>query len=294
MSQRHGALLTVVALCVSYPTSTPAQPVSATTDILASAQRQAGFAHALEQAFPMTPDMVRSYRETFEENEIAVSHQPYPETLDDAVLVTLQPGEQPVELRIAPGLATVVGFFDAAGNAWPIRQYVIGNGEEFQVTQLGEDAGALAISPLSRVGWTNLVILLSGEESPAILKIIIDNARAHVRRSIQIAKLLPGTDTGNHTSMPDLPVAGDRRMLAALTGAGLPEGMQPVPIVGVDAIGWISGDALILRSRHALLSPHWLESLAGPGGIRAYRLNAASALLFSVDGRIVQARIELP
>ena len=256
--------------------------------------RRAGFQSALESVFPMTPDMVRDYRGAFSENEEAIFLEPYPEPVDDAALVTLEPGEQPLGLSVAPGIASVVGFHDAAGKPWPVRQFVVGDGSSFQVVQLGENSSALAVSPLARVGWTNLVIALAGEESPLVLRVSIDRKRAHFRRSIQIMKLGPASENAAHAEPEKLPAAGDRRMIAALTGAGMGAGSSQAPVSGVDAMAWTAEGQLYVRSRHALLSPPWSASLAGPGGIRAYRLGIGSALLFSVDGRIVRATLDLP
>ena len=95
---------------------------------------------------------------------MAARDVPFPEPLVDAVFVELSPGERPKELRVAPGMASAIGFFDASGRPWPIRQFVIGNADEFKVIQLGE--GSLSVSPLERVGWTNLIVALLDEPVP--------------------------------------------------------------------------------------------------------------------------------
>ena len=256
--------------------------------------RETGFRSALESVFPMTPQMVRDYRRAFDANEDSTLRRPFPTAIDDAALVSLAPGEQPIELYVAPGLASVVGFHDAAGRPWPIRQFVLGNGTGFTVAQLGENSSALAVSPLVRVGWTNLVVALAGEETPVVLKILTDSTQAHIRRSIQVMKLGPASDSEPGQPAGTLPQPGDKQMIAALTGAGLPETAVRVPVTGVDAQAWKIGRNILVRSKNPLLSPGWTASLAGPGGIRAYRLNAVSTLLFSVNGNIVQAVVELP
>lgn len=258
-----------------------------------SEEQRRGFNEALDSVFPMTPQMIRDYRGAFSDNEEATFDTPYPEAVDDAALITLEPGEEPTEISVAPGIASVVGFVDATGTPWPIRQYVLGNGEAFQVAQLGELSSTIAISPMVRVGWTNLVIALAGEESPVVIKVKIDKQRAHFRRSIQVLKLGPASESGS-TEPRQLPSAGDSQMIAALTGVGMGSGATPIPVNGVDGQAWTHNGQLYVRSRHTLLSPPWTSSLAGPGGIRAYRLGIRSTLLFSVDGRIVRATVELP
>ncbi|MCE2523679.1 MAG: hypothetical protein J4F49_10770, partial [Rhodobacteraceae bacterium] len=92
----------------------------------------------------------------------------------------------------------------------------------------------------------------------------------------------------------ELPIAGSRDMLAVLSGIDLPASAEKVPVVGMEAMAWLVDGDLYLRSEHPLLSPAWTGSLAGPDGLRAYRLKPVSNLLFSVDGRIVRVGLTLP
>ena len=250
------------------------------------------FNEAIGSVFPMTPDLVRQYRRIHEENERAAKENPYPEPLVDAILVALEPGEQPAEIRVAPGIASAISFFDASGRPWPIRQFVIGNSEEFRVIQLSE--GSLSISPLERIGWTNLIIALLDEPVPVVLRIVIDRGQAHFLRSVQIMKTGPNSPAIEAELHQELPIAGSRDMLAVLSGIDLPASAEKVPVVGMEAMAWLVDGDLYLRSEHPLLSPAWTRSLAGPGGLRAYRLKPVSNLLFSVDGRIVRVGLTLP
>lgn len=270
------------------------QPVLNVASTQSNNLRHEGFDSALKDVFPMTPDMVRDYRQAIQENEEAILSKPYPTTLDDAVLVSLEPGAKPIELNVAPGLASAIGFHDAIGKPWPIRSYVLGDSNTFQIIQIGENSSFLAISPTARVGWTNLIVALAGEESPLVLKVIITNDRAHFKRSVQIMKLGPNSQSTTITNhMDSLPVAGNQQIMAALTGVGMGKNAIPVKVTGVDALAWTSNGNLYVRSRHTLLSPPWSESLAGPDGLHAYRLRIKSALLFSVDGRIVKAFLDI-
>ena len=257
--------------------------------------REEGFNAALQSAFPMTPDMVRRYRQIHMDNERAVLDKPEPQQLDRMDRLSLLPGSGPAPLvSIAPGIVSVIGFYDASGSPWPIRQYVIGDGDNYQLERLGEYANAIAISPLARVGWTNLVIDLEDASSPVVLRVTIDREQADYRRYIQIMQDGPHaareTVAGNEQTTP--PDNGD--LLAALSATGIPEDWIPVTVKGVSVAAWLAGDELFLRSAHALLSPQWLSSLTGPGRLRSYRLAANAVLLFSVDGRIVRAELDLP
>ena len=253
-----------------------------------------GFGDAVRDVFPMTPEMIRQFRRIHEENEEATMEEPFPEPVVDAVLVSLDPGAVPEGLRVAPGIASAIGFYDAAGSPWPVRQYVIGNRDDFRVIHLGENSNSLAISPVARVGWTNLVVVLADEPNPVVLRIVVDRRQAHFHRMVQIMKLGPNSDDLYTHTEGSLPKAGDRLMLAFLSGTELPPEARPVPVTGIEAEAWIMDGEIYLRARNPLLSPAWTASLSGPNNLKAYRLAPASSLLFSVDGRIAVASLELP
>ena len=270
---------------------TPAIPAGSPP---ASPGQLEGFGDAVRDVFPMTPEMVRQFRRIHEENEEATMEEPFPEPVVDAVLVSLDPGAVPEGLRVAPGIASAIGFYDAAGSPWPVRQYVIGNRDDFRVIHLGENSNSLAISPVARVGWTNLVVVLADEPNPVVLRIVIDRRQAHFHRMVQIMKLGPSSDGLYSHSADSLPKPGDSLMLAFLSGTDLPPEARPVPVTGIEAEAWIMDGEIYLRARDPLLSPAWTASLSGPNNLKAYRLAPASSLLFSVDGRIAVASLELP
>ena len=257
-------------------------------------QKMEGFNSAVESAFPMTPGMVRRYRGIYEENERAMMETPEPVPIIDMDLVSLEPGGNVPVLNVSPGIVSVVGFHGATGKPWPVRQYVLGNGEDFQVIQLGENSNSLAISSLVRVGWTNLVVALAEEPTAVVLRINVDRERTHFRRSIQVMKPGPLSDPDLNPASSDLPRPGDGTLLSVLTGAGPAADAERIPVEGVQASAWIVADVLYVRTKLPLLSPRWEASLSGPEGIRAYRLQVSSVLLFSRNGKIVRAELKIP
>ena len=245
---------------------------------------------ALRQVFPMDPDMIRRYRKAFEQTETAIRETPEPAPMITTDLVSLDPGAQPPLLVTAPGVASVIAVIDIAGNPWPVTGFIAGDAALVQVTSLGPGSNALAVSPLARLGTTNLVLTLQGADTPVSLRIRIDRTQAHFRHDIQIALPGPNTDL-TVTHVPDIPRAGDGLLLAALTGTGMPDGARALAVEGVDASVTEYGGHLYVRSGHNLLSPSWTGSMAGAGGIRVYRIEPAASLLFSVNGRVTRARV---
>lgn len=259
-----------------------------------SPERIDGFNEAIDEAFPMTPEMIRRYREIFLESERAMLERTEPDIRIETGLVSLDPGEAPPELVVAPGLASVIGIYDATGQAWPVTQYVIGSGNEFGVLALGENGNNIVVTPNVRVGWTNLVLSLEDIAKPIVMRIRVSDTAVHYRHDIQVMQRGPNAVVNTAAHSETVREAGSQVLLSALSGVDLPQGSRPVPVSGVDARAWMVGDHLFVRSRHALLSPSWLGSLSGPNGFRVYEIEPASVALFSVNGQIVRADLDLP
>ena len=253
-----------------------------------------GFNSAIEQVFPMTPDMVRRYLRILEENERASTETPEPAPISVAEMIVFDPSDAPPRIHVAPGIATAVGFYDSTGSPWPVRQYVLGDGERFQVIQLGEGSNTLTVSALSRFGWTNLVVALADEPSPVVLRISVGRDQAHYRTNIQIAKPGPEAVSGYEASLEEPIFPSDRILLDIVSGLGPTVPAVDVPVSGVDASAWLVDEDIYIRSKHALLSPAWSASLSGLYGVRAYKVPLSSVLLFSISGRIIRADLDLP
>ena len=72
-------------------------PDRAMTDFLATGKEMSqekieGFNEAVDQAFPMTPEMIRRYRQIHEENERAAQERPAPDEEITTSLISLEPG----------------------------------------------------------------------------------------------------------------------------------------------------------------------------------------------------------
>lgn len=255
-----------------------------------------GFNDAIGQAFPMTPEMIRRYRKIVEENERAAQERVEPREETSTTLVSLEPGEPAPLLTVSPSIASVIGFYDATGAAWPITQYVLGDNESFEALHLGEQSNNIVLTPGSRIGFTNLVVVLEGHDKPVTVRVNIAEDVADYRFDVQVMQMGPRAQINNAAMgmTETVSEAGDSLLLAAISGVDLPRDAKRVNINGVDARGWLIDGDLYLRSRNALLSPSWTSSMAGPDGIRVYKINPASVALFSVGGQIIRADIKLP
>jgi intracellular multiplication protein IcmK len=253
-----------------------------------------GFNEAIEENFPMTPEMIRRYRDIFDANQRALLERDEPAAQVDAGFISLEPGETPPVLTLAPGIASVLGFYDVTGQPWPISQYVVGSGENFQVVQLGEDANNLALTPLTKIGYTNLVVVLKDEAKPVVMRVGISEDTAHFRHDIQVMREGPNAATNTAVATSSVTEAGSEMMLAFLSGVNIPSEATRIAIQGVDARGWVMGENVYLRSKHPLMWPAHTNALSGPDGVRVYEIPKSFTALFSVDGQMVRADVVLP
>ena len=286
------------------PGAEPSVPLNTGRDN--SPQKVEGFNTAIDQNFPMTPEMIRQYKAIFDEQQRVILERPQPEMVTDSGLLTLEPGEAAPTMYLSPGMFTAIGVYDSTGQAWPITQYVVGDGKAFQVVQLGENSNSVTVTPLVPVGWTNMALVLKDEPKPIILKLEISNSVANARRDLQIMKPGPNAVINTVSEMPAIrPVeqpetdpirreAGSPLLMAALSGVDLPTSAKPVAVAGVNAKAWAIGGSLLIRSKSPLVSPAWSNSLAGPDGVYVYEIAQVPVALFSVNGSIVRADIDMP
>ncbi|WP_027234540.1 DotH/IcmK family type IV secretion protein [Leisingera caerulea] len=253
-----------------------------------------GFNQAIENNFPMTPEMVRKFRDIYEANQRALLEREEPDARVDAGFISLEPGETPPVLTLAPSIASVIGFYDVTGQPWPITQYVVGSGQDFEVIQLGEQANNLAMTPLTKVGFTNLVVMLKGQAKPVVMRVGISNETAHFRHDIQIMSQGPNAKINTAVASDSVTEAGSELLLSFLAGVDIPTQAKPVAIQGVDARGWLMGEKVYLRSKHPLMWPAHTNAMSGPDGIRVYEIPRSFTALFSVAGQMVRADVVLP
>lgn len=259
-----------------------------------TADKMEGFNEAIEQNFPMTPDMIRRYREIFDENQRALLERDEPDARVDSAFISLEPGETPPTVVLAPGIATVIGFYDVTGAPWPVTQFIAGAGEDYQVIQLGEESANLAMTPLKKLGFTNLVVKLKDEPRPVVVRIQVSDTAVNYRRDIQVMSHGPNAKMNTAVNDSSVTEAGSEMLLAFLAGVDIPSEARRVPIQGVDARGWLMGDKVYLRSKHPLMWPAHSSAMSGPDGVRVYEIPRSFTALFSVDGQMIRADVVLP
>ncbi|MCY4006143.1 MAG: hypothetical protein OXE84_04845 [Rhodobacteraceae bacterium] len=256
---------------------------------------------AVETLLPVPPEMINEFNRRLRESRRAAAHRPPPlRTLSSVDLVSLEPGQDPPTVRLAPRIATVVTFSDITGEPWPVAGFVVGDQANFDIRHPGGVDGQqgpshLTMAPLAEAGWSNLVVELAGQPIPIALSLQVEPQAPHYRLDVQIMALGPNAHVDD--VLPDrAPAAGSPELAQFIAAADLPDDSLEADVSDVDSTRvWLRGGPsateMIVRTRHALLGPEWAETMSGPSGIRVYRMPVADALLFSVGGVAVIARV---
>jgi intracellular multiplication protein IcmK len=79
-------------------------------------------------------------------------------------------------------------------------------------------------------------------------------------------------------------------------GVSIPRmrGVQAPRVSPDDLRAWKVGNRVVLRTRFALISPEWLASQTGEGGVTIYSLPITPVVLLSQDGVTVSASFSEP
>ena len=231
------------------------------------------FNENIAQTFPMTPEMIKQFRAILEAQERAAKERPAPKTDSSSRLISLEPGQQIPELFLSPSLASVVSFFDATGQPWPITQFVTGDSANYQVVKLGDETGhALTMLPLTRVGFTNMIVMLQGSSRPIAINVNVSESVQDTRIDIQLLERGPNSKITTTSQDSQIIEAGDRTLLAALTH-DLPNGTIEHRVEGIDARAFEIGSHYYVRSRTPMISPSWDASLLVPEGVKFTKSN---------------------
>ena len=249
---------------------------------------------ALQQQFPLTPALIRDYRRRLNANQAAAAAPPTgkrPTALTSTIRVSLGTGGKTPEVYTSPGVVSVVSFFDRTGAPWPVASFVVGRDDAFQVYPMQEGSNQLAIAPLVTHGYSNLAVSLVEEDQPLVIDLQTDENRAHYRLDLSVNGLGPSAIIP--TTAPKQPKmdASDDLMMAFVQGVDIPKSAVRLGTDDGDVAAWRYDGNYYVRTNQTLISPPWQSTLAGPGGIKAYRLRPSPVALISRGGRVIKVRI---
>ncbi len=281
------------------------QPQAPVNDAKEAIRRQA-FDAALEGMLPLRPEEIRTLLERFDRTQESVELPVYPAPKPETVIknISLDPGADPISLKMAYGHVSTVSFVDSTGAPWPIHTMTwAGNFRIVEMEQPGEGeegevySHRLIISPTSEFAFGNISISLLGLDTPIIMTLTTSRDEVYYRFDGVIPERGPLAKTSLIKSSSSVgsgldAVAGSAGMSAALEGV-VPPGAMRLDVAGADGrtSAFSYNGMTYLRTPLTLLSPGWSASVASQDGMRVYELTGAPVVLLSDRGHMVRARL---
>ncbi|MDT8278716.1 DotH/IcmK family type IV secretion protein [Roseomonas mucosa] len=290
------------------------------------ADRAATRDRILEDAIPLTPEMIRELARRYgevrraQEESVAIVAAP----VSRPVNVGFQPGQPTSIIQTVRGYPTALSFFDNTGQPWPIawdtnsnNANVSGGGGAgvggcstspnagpagpggpsadltgFHVCVPVRGSNTIQITPMSVAPRGGLLVNLQGAPKPISFLLVAGQSRYDADVSVHVSNRGPNARIQIDTR-PGAPVTGAPYLTAMLSGVA-PADAVPLAVSGVspdDVRAWRLGSQLYLRTRHTLLSPPWDASQYGEGGTTVYALPQTPVVLLSVNNRTVSAEL---
>lgn len=243
----------------------------------------------IEKANPMTPDEIRQLRERLSDTDEASNSPLNRPSLKIRTAVVNVEENTPIDVNVVDSYTSSVVFFDQTGAPWPIDGKVLGNDQAFESTVTSEAKNVVVFSIKKPFSESNALVFLKGIHMPVVLRLNGGSSVVDSRFSVMVPKAGPEAKAQSFVGnkMQETSV----ELLAFLNGDRV-EGSVKYQLQGVSGEVFQFGGAMYVKSRAALMSPAWLDSLSSPSGFHVYKLQPVSTLRFSVDGKMVPARVE--
>lgn len=257
---------------------------------------------ALDRVSPMTPEEIRKFEATLFERAQAMAETPggpYQVRGIRVAPISFEPNAKPVEIEIAMNNGALVTFIDRNGKPLTVDG-AKSFSYAFDVSVLqtegvkAKGSASIEILPKALTGSGNLMVRLVGEINPILLQVKVGKSKevdSLVQAIVPVitqANVLPGDRLTADGGM----LVGE--MQGFLMGIP-PEGAVDVKVRQVaNTTAWMWRDHLYLRTPHTIFSPGWFRRQAAVDGTAVYEMPLISVVRLGVDGREMEAILELP
>lgn len=273
--------------------------------------RDRNFQNLLKNQFPMSPEQIKTFRETLNIYEKAMQEQVRnPTPIMSTRSVNLDPGSAPPAVKISTGYVSSIIFVDDTGAPWPIRAYDIGNPEAFSIVwekgqpSVVEDVAGSTVPVVKKKNFgsnilliqgllpysnTNLVVMLDSLSTPVIINLVNDQQKVDYRLDLRIPGMGP---LATVPIMANASIPGTDTMLMGLIDGIPPEQARPLEVFGGNAQAWLLNDEeLLIRTRLTILSPSYTGSMRSPDGTKVYRMPKTPIIMAAKDGNTYKLAI---
>lgn len=255
-----------------------------------SAESEEAFGSMMQQNMPLTPQQVVKLKQMIDQSQRAAAMPANvpPKPVSSTLMINLAPGATPPAIRLAQGYVTSLVFVDSTGAPWPISAYDIGDPKTTNIQWDGK-SNVLLVQATAPYGDSDLVIRLIGMPTPITLALVLGQRVVDYRTDIHVSGLGP-----NSKDLPTgsgLPNSANQLLLGVLDGIA-PAESRPLTVKGGDAMAWLLGDKMFLRTRFTVLSPGWMGRMVSPDGMNAYEIQKSASVLISQYGNPIELKIE--
>lgn len=252
-------------------------------------QKKEAYESAVDSKVPLTPEQIIELR-TLLRNAEKAKNVPLQGSVSNKIrsIDIDVDANEPIKLDVVAGYASSIVFFDITGAPWPIDGDIIGNKTAFD-TKPGNKSHVAVFENIQQFSESNALINLLGLDVPVVISLVGNDQKVDSRLSVRIPKFGPNAQNEIYQSDEMKEVSADA--LKVLDGDKLPNSKR-FKLNGVKGEVIYANGSLYIRTRANLISPPWRNSVSSSSGYKVYELPPVDTLLFSVDGKMVDATIE--
>lgn len=261
-------------------------------------------AEAVERVSPMDPSEIRKFEELMYQRARAMAETPGgPYTVKGSRImpISFEPNSRPGSIDIALNHGALVTFVDRSGSPLIIDgaksfsyAFEVGVLATEEVKERGSSTVEVSAKAISGTG--NMMIRLVGVPNPILLQVRVGNDNKTVDSMIQA--VVPVLTPSKNVLPGDRLEADGGTQVGEMQGflMGIPpEGAIDVKVSQVATTSaWMWRGHLYVRTPHTIFSPGWFNRQAAVDGTAVYKLPYTSLVRMGVDGREVNAVLELP
>ena len=259
---------------------------------------------ATERVSPMSPAEIRKFAQAMVDSARAMAEVPGgPYTVRGSRImpISFEPNSKPGTIDVALNLGALLTFVDRSGTPLIVDgAKTFGNAFSVGVLQTDEvsarGSSTVEVTAQAISGTGNMMVRLVGVPNPVLMQVRVGSEAKTVDSVIQV--VVPVLAAAKNVLPGDRLEADGGTQVGEMQGflMGIPpEGAVDVKVSQVASTSaWMWRGHLYVRTPHTIFSPGWFKRQAAVDGTAVYKLPYTSLVRMGVDGREVNAVLELP
>lgn len=240
-----------------------------------------------KQIHKLTPKQRRELFELELEQKEALKRASPPKVLNNIISVDTSPGSKIQKIYLSPDVDTYLNVIDITGKPWPILDVSSGYKEDFPIFSLQQikPMNKAKLRTVTRVGSTNLTLLLDELDAPITLELIASKSKYHPVATVQVDSRGPNAKAIVNLSMA--PVSFSLELENAVIRKKPTPDSVMLETDDNNVLAWLgSNGELFLRTKFNLRHPRPRGIRHGMQGYIAYRTNFLPVITLTDDNGI--------